>query len=619
MPSVHCQTISSVTLMKTDSGEKNFMLLPSRVIQASPVAPGIAIGRVMLIPSGLTVSVNFVRISPEECETEIKRFHAALDKTREQLQEITQQLKHTLNDEEARIFDAHLLLVDDRTLTFEVEKSITDDLCGAEYAVHFALEKFSAAFAAVSDEYLQERAMDVRDVGNRIIANLSENVSQQIDYNEPRIIAAPTLTPSQTVGLQRDRVLAFALETGSTTSHTAILARSLKIPAVVGVPRELLDSLTIADKLIVDGFSGKLIVNPDPATEESYQLKMREAQRIYSQLSKENDLRPVTRDGFTIEIAANADGQDDYEELRASGCFGVGLFRTEFIFMDNWNIPDEDKQFEIYKKLLISAGNQPVTIRTLDLGGDKLNSGIVRTNEQNPFLGLRGIRLCLKERRDLFEVQLRALMRAGVHGNLQIMLPMISCIDEVRETREIIAGLQRQMSAAGVPFAANIPLGVMIETPAAALIAGSLAKEADFFSIGTNDLIQYTIAVDRTNERVGHLYRPGHPAVIALIKNAVDAAERENIPVSVCGQTAEDLLMTPLLVGLGVNELSMSTGSMPVVRRLIRQISMNECRQLVEKALQCDSSAEVLALSRKMIMQYAPELSEIDSGIEENE
>ena len=330
-------------------------------------------------------------------------------------------------------------------------------------------------------------------------------------------------------------------------------------------------------------------------------------------------MRPVTRDGFTIELAVNADGNDDYTKLRASGSYGIGLFRTEFIFMDAWNIPGEEEQFEIYKKLLIAAENQPVTIRTLDLGGDKLNTGIVRTNEQNPFLGLRGIRLCLKERRDLFETQLRALMRAGVHGNLQIMLPMLSCIDELRETREIISSLQRQMSAEEIPFASNFPLGVMIETPAAALSAGSFAREADFFSIGTNDLIQYTIAVDRTNERVGHLYRPGHPAVLALIKNTVEAAARENIPVSVCGQTAEDILMAPLLIGLGVNELSMSVGAMPVLRRLIRQMSMNECRQLVDQALKCDSSAEVLALSRKMILRCAPELSEIDSGIEGNE
>ncbi len=583
----------------------------SRTIQATPVAPGIAIGRVMLLHSSSTGNVPVTRITAAQTGKEVKRFHDALQVTKEQIHNIREQLKLRLKAEEAEIFDAHLLLVDDRTMISEVEKNITVSLFGAEYAVHLAVEKFSAAFAAVQDEYLQERALDVRDVGARIIGNISENAAQLPEYDEPRIIAASTLTPSETVGLERERVLGFAVETGSTTSHTAILARSLQIPAVVGVPKELLDSLTIADQLIVDGFSGKVIVNPDSATLEAYHLKSREAQRIYNQLSADKNLLPVTRDGFIVELAANVDADDDYSAVRQAGAYGVGLFRTEFIFMDQTHLPGEDEQFEIYKKLLVSAGNDPVTIRTLDIGGDKLNRGIIRTEEQNPFLGLRGIRLCLRERQDIFRTQLRALMRAGVHGHLQIMIPMVSCYDEVLETKAIIEEIKSELAGADVPFADAIPLGVMIETPAAALIADVLAREADFFSIGTNDLIQYTIAADRSNERVNHLYRPGHPAVLRSIRETVNAAKHHNIPVTVCGQTAEDIVMTPLLVGLGVNELSMPSGTIPIVRRTLRQLYMNECVELVEQALQCCSSADVLELSRRMIRRCVPELADM--------
>lgn len=585
------------------------MRVPSCTVQATPVASGIAIGRVMLL-HGKDQSAKIVSISAENVPAELVRFRTALSETRSQLQELREKLCARLHDKEAAIFDAHLLLVEDKTLVAEVERAISEELVDAESAVCMAMDKFADAFAAVEDAYLQERALDIRDVGSRISANLTSAEQSLLTYDEPRIVIASTLTPSETVGFNRDKVLGFAVETGSATSHTAILARSLNLPAVVGVPRELIDSLTVADKLIIDGFSGKVIVNPDAGTEEAYRLKSSEAEAIYRQLRGESELRAVTMDGFSIEIVANVEAHENYADIRSNGANGIGLFRTEFIFMDGTHLPNEDEQFEIYKKLMISAGNDPVTIRTLDIGGDKLNSGIVRAVEQNPFLGLRGIRLCLRERRDLFDTQLRALMRAGVYGNMQIMLPMISCIDEFIEARDIINQLKSDLSAEGVPFADNIPLGVMIETPAAALSAERFAREADFFSIGTNDLIQYTIAADRTNERVAHLYRPGHPAILRLIRYTVEEAVKQNIPVSVCGQTAEDLTMIPFLVGLGVNELSMSPAAMPLVKKLIRTLSMAECVELVKTALQTDSM-NVIELSEKMIRRLLPELIEI--------
>ena len=586
------------------------MLTPSCNIQAIPVAPGIAIGRVMRIGETPREQPEPVVLAPEMAEPELARFHSALEKTGTQLAGLSDKLKQKLQDDEAGIFDAHILILEDQLLISEVEKGIKQDHFSAEYAVFATIEKFSAVFNGVNDEYLKERALDLRDVGNRILDNLSGVDVAKIAYNEPRIIIASNLTPSETVGLEREFVLGFATETGSATSHTAILARSLKLPAVVGVPKELLDKLTIADKLIVDGFSGKLIVNPDRHTEEAYLLKQREEQKFYFSLNEENNLPPETSDGFRLQLAANLDADQDYNEVKQTAAYGVGLFRTEFIFMDPDQLPDEERQYNIYKKLLVAAGNAPVTIRTIDVGGDKLNTAILRSTEQNPFLGLRGIRLCLHEQRELFATQLRALLRAGVHGDLRVMLPMVSSIFEVKETKEIIAKLQQDLAKEGVPCVEKLKLGVMIETPVAAIIAQQLAPEVDFFSIGTNDLIQYTMAVDRSNERVAYLYRPTHPAILHLIRNTVEAAREYNLYVSVCGQMAESVMYTPLLLGLGVHELSMPTASIPVQRRMVRSLERLACEELVQKALQCSNATEVQELVRAMVEKCAPEMLE---------
>lgn len=584
------------------------MLTPSCTVQAIAVAPGIAIGGVMRFGATPRELPEPVVLSPEMSAPEMSRFNTALEKTRAKLTELRSQLQEKLNDQDAGIFDAHILLLEDQLLLGEVFKGIQQDHYSAEYAVYATIEKFSEVFNTVNDEYLKERAADLRDVGNRILDNLSGADVVKTAYNEPRIIIAPNLTPSETVDLERDQVLGFAIETGSATSHTAILARSLKLPAVVGVPREILDKLTIADRLIVDGFSGKVIVNPDHRTEESYRLKQQQEMKFYSELSGERDLPPETIDGFQLQLAANLDADQDYKEVHDAGAFGVGLFRTEFIFMDSERLPDEERQYQIYKDLLVSAGNQPVTIRTIDVGGDKFSSAILRSTEQNPFLGLRGIRLCLHEQNELFATQLRALLRAGVHGDLRVMLPMVSSIFELRETREIISKLQQQLADEGIPYTQKLKLGIMIETPVAAIMAQKFAPEVDFFSIGTNDLIQYTMAVDRSNERVAYLYRPSHPAILHLIRNTVEAAKEHNLYVSVCGQMAESTMLTPLLLGLGVNELSMPVASVPVQRRMVRSLELADCEKLVAKALQCCNADEVMELTKEMISRCAPEM-----------
>ncbi len=588
------------------------MAVTSHSYQAIGVSPGIAIGRVIHIHThGRGNGPVMRRITADQVPAELAKLAAAQDATRRQLAVLKSEVGKKLQSGDSEIFDAHLLLVDDRALIGDIEKRIREELIGAECAIHESTEHFIGVFSGMQDEYLKERAVDLRDVAARIMTNLSDTAEDAPDLDDRRIIVATTLTPSETVRFTRDRILGFATATGSATSHAAILARSMQVPAVVGVPQEAIDRLDTGARVIIDGFSGRFIVNPDSRTEEAYRVKQRSTGELLDRLAGESRLRSETPDGFLVELAANIDDAGRYEEARAAGANGVGLFRTEFLFMDENHLPGENEQFEIYRRLLIAAGDAPVTIRTMDVGGDKFSSAVFRAAEANPFLGLRGIRLCLEERRDLFEIQLRALLRAGVSGNLRVMLPMVSSSREILETRKIIAEQQRTLKAAGIDCVDHLSLGAMIETPAAALTADTLAGLVDFFSIGTNDLVQYTMAIDRGNERVAHLYQPSHPAIIKLIRNCVEAARSRNIFVSVCGQMAGDPVFTPLLIGLGVHELSMSADALAVVRRVIRSMPLYEAEAAVEAAAECADAAESLTVLRELLRRRAPEIAEI--------
>ncbi|MDD3886191.1 MAG: phosphoenolpyruvate--protein phosphotransferase [Victivallaceae bacterium] len=585
-------------------------MYPSQTIQAMAVSPGIAIGRVMRMRSGSRLQEpESVHIDESEVEAEIKRYDAALDVTRQQLKELRSEVKDKLHSAEADIFDAHLLLVDDHALRSEVEAGIRGRRESAESALYAAVEKFGAVFKTMKDEYLRERAADIDDVASRIFDNLADIVRGDIDLDGRRVIIARDLSPSETARLDSKKVLGFAVVTGSATSHTAILARSMQLPALVGLPPELPDQLTAGDKVIVDGYSGKLIVNPDSRTEEAYRLRAEQADKLYGELQREKNLRPETTDGFMVQLAANLESVEQAAEARSSGACGVGLFRTEYLFMNREDFPDEEEQFEVYKQLLVANEDDPVTVRTLDVGGDKLNSTVYRSTERNPFLGLRGIRLCLHERPDIFRTQLRALLRAGVFGNLRVMLPMISSVREVVEVRRIVAELQEELRVEGREFVPHLSLGIMVETPAAAVIAHKFAPLVDFFSLGTNDLVQYTMAIDRGNERVAYLYRLSHPAILELIRRTVEAARANNIWVGVCGQMASDPFMIPLLVGLGVHELSMAPGAVAVVRRVVRSISMYEAERAADAALDCSNASDALAISSELLKQKAPELT----------
>ena len=588
------------------------MTQPSQTIQAIAVSPGIAIGRVLRLRThSHLLEPEPHKLAPEEVEAELKRFHTAQEVTRKQLTELRERLRTRLNSQDADIFEAHLLLVDDKMFVGAVEKGISEDHYTADYALYQATEHFAAVFSGMEDEYLRERGADIRDVASRIMDNLSEAHNHEIGMDDRRIIVGNSLSPSETAQLDQGKVLGFAVETGSATCHAAILARSMKLPAVVGIPPELPDSLSAADKLILDGYTGKIIINPDARTEEAYRLKAEAAGALYNKLEQEKTLRPETTDGFMVQLAANLDTPEKIEEVKGSGACGIGLFRTEYLFLNRVQPPDEEEQFEVYKHLLIAGGDNPVIVRTLDVGGDKFNTNLYRTAEQNPFLGLRGIRLCLHERRDLLETQLRALLRAGIYGNLRVMLPMVSSVQEVLDVRGMLEHLATQLDHEGQEYVSRLSLGVMIETPAAALLAEHFAPLVDFFSIGTNDLVQYTMAIDRSNERVAYLYRPTHPAILELIRRTVEAARRHNIWVSVCGQVAAEVRVVPLLVGLGVHELSMAPASIPLVRRAIRSMSMHEAEKTAQEALRCSNAGDALALSEALVRRCAPEILNI--------
>jgi phosphotransferase system enzyme I (PtsI) len=406
-------------------------------------------------------------------------------------------------------------------------------------------------------------------------------------------------------------VQAFAIETGTNTSHTAILARSMEIPAVVGIPGEIFATLNNDDEIIVDGYIGTVITNPSQKTKELYKMKAEEEGRFYIDLIRESRLRPETVDGFTIQLASNIETINDIQAAKKFGTCGVGLFRTEYMYLNSNRLPSEDEQYETYKKLILDMNGEPVVVRTLDIGGDKLDQNISSHVEQNPFLGLRAIRLCLRERRDLLRTQLRAILRASAYGNLKIMFPMISCVEEVQEAKEFMDEIKEELAGLKIDHNTHIETGIMIETPSAALMAEKLAKIVDFFSIGTNDLVQYTMAIDRSNEKVAYLYHPANPAILELIKRVVDAARRNNIWVSLCGQMAGNPKYTPLLVGMGIHELSMSPISLGAVRRIIRKLTMHEAEKAVEEALKCSTADEALEVSLELLQKISPDITEL--------
>ncbi len=579
------------------------------MLRGIPVSQGVSQGRVVVL--------NRSRIVPAKAGFELgdqageeDRLKTALAETRAQILAVQEKLRDELGAKESLIFDAHLLVLEDPALLEEVHRQVREEHLTPEFAFYTASEKYATALSAVEDSYLSERAADIHDVTQRVLGNLMGQPQQAgvSDLTEPCIVVANDLTPSDTAQLDPAKVLGFVTEVGSRTSHTAILARSMQIPAVLGLG-ESIEKLKPGQTVLLDGFNGFVVISPSDQTLFEYGQLVERQTSIEESLDEIRSEPATTLDGHSIILSANIERAGDVEAVRKSGATGVGLFRTEFLYINRPDLPDEEEQFQAYKKVAESLAPEPVIIRTLDLGGDKLLSHVNVSAEMNPFLGWRAIRLCLEEK-DLFRTQLRAILRASIFGNLKIMYPMVSGMDELDAANVLLDECRGQLKSEGVEFANDLEIGVMVETPSAAMIADSLAKRVQFFSIGTNDLIQYSLAVDRLNEKIAHLYEPTHPGILRLIKATVDAGQAQNIWTGVCGEMASDIAMVPLLIGLGVGELSVVSSLVPRVKMLIRSIEMAKAQELATFALNNDSPSEILARAEALAKEAVPSFFE---------
>src|SRR6266702_4140668 len=562
--------------------------------EGAGVSPGIAHGQIHVVRDDFDDVARY-RVSPSQITDEIGRFEAALIQTRMQILEMQQRIAESIGAKDAAIFDAHLLVVEDRTLTDEVLRKLETDLCNVEWVFQEVATTYAETLNKIDDPYLRERALDIQDVTKRVIHNLQGKAPKAfLALTEPHILVAHNLTPSDTASIDRVNVLGIATDLGSLTSHAAILARSLNIPAIVGL-HDITAKLESGEHVLLDGNDGYLIVDPTPETLAQYtEIESRRA-KVTAKLKELRETTSTTRDGRHIVLSANIELPEDVDAVEANGAEGVGLYRTEVLYLNRPTLPTEDEQYEIYRKVAERVRPDPLIIRTFDLGGDKLALGTVDiADELNPFLGWRAIRFCL-ENVEIFKTQLRAILRASVVGNVKIMFPMLSRLDELRRAIVILGECKEELRSARIDAAEKIEVGAMVEIPSAAICASVLAPEVDFFSIGTNDLIQYALAVDRVNEKSAHLYEPTHPAVLRLLKMIVDAGHANNIWVGVCGEMAGDIPLAPLLLGLGMEELSTAAILVPRVKRAVQSLSIPECRKLVEETFKLNTASEILA------------------------
>jgi phosphotransferase system enzyme I (PtsI) len=577
-----------------------------KVYRGIPVSGGVCRGPIfVLAPADSCVPRRKVR--PEEVHAELERLEKALIQTRQQIMDVQRQVEEAMGAEDASIFDAHLLVLEDQTLLDEVTRNIHRTPVNVEAAFHDVADKYAATLARIDDDYLRERASDLRDVTARVLNNLLGRADAAFrGLLEPSIVVSHDLSPSATAQLDKRVVLGFATDIGGKTSHTAIMARALQIPAAVGLG-ELSKQIEPGTIAMLDGYNGLLIVNPTDQTLYEYGQLVQKKVDLKDKLHEIVADRALTRDGKHIILSANIGQASDIAAVKQSGGEGVGLFRTEYLFLNRETLPTEDEQYQAYREVAAALKPDPVVIRTLDLGGDKFAANINMPSEMNPFLGWRAIRFCLEEK-DIFRSQLRAILRASVEGNIKMMYPMVSCLTEFENANALVQEYRAELEAEGIPYNRDLEIGVMIEIPAAALIADSLGKRAKFFSVGTNDLIQYSLAVDRLNEKIAHLYEPAHPAILNLIHITAKAGQKNGIWTGVCGEMASDLTMVPLLLGLGVDELSVAPAYLPQVKFLIRSLNIAEAVELAEWARQCESGADILRRAQEFARKSAPSL-----------
>ena len=563
-------------------------------LQGIAASDGIAIAKVYtLTEPDLTVT----KVTVEDSEKEVSRLDDALAASIKDVELIKETALKNLGEEEAQVFDAHLMVLSDPELIGQVKDSITSNKVNAESALKEVTDMFISIFAGMEDNpYMQERAADIRDVSKRVLAHLlGVKIPSPATIKDEVIIVAADLTPSDTAQLNRQYVKAFVTDIGGRTSHSAIMARSLEIPAIVGT-KEVTSIAKDGDIIIVDGLSGDVFLNPSEEVVAEYRAKAEAFALQQAEWEKLKDSKTYTKDGHQVELAANIGTPKDLEGVVNNGAEGVGLYRTEFLYMDSHEMPTEEDQFEAYKAVLEGMNGKPVVVRTMDIGGDKELPYLPLPHEMNPFLGYRAIRISLNEP-EMFRTQLRALLRASVYGKLRIMFPMIATLNDFRGAKALLEEEKAKLIAEGVAVSDDIQVGIMIEIPAAAVLAHQFAKEVDFFSIGTNDLIQYTMAADRMNERVSYLYQPYNPSILTLIKHVIDSAHKEGKWAGMCGEMAGDQTAVPLLVGLGLDEFSMSASSVLKTRSLISKLTLSDMQALAAKAINvCATVEEVEAL-----------------------
>ena len=572
-----------------------------------PVSSGYVIGRIFIIEDQGSIHVKRRMVNQADIPAELERFEFARMASIGELNELHQSAADEMGKEAAKIFLFHIGVLNDPAILNPIKKTIQEELVNAEYAISNTFKLISKKFANHPDSTFQSKVDDLRDLAHRLLTNLDTDKSITITtLEEGTVIVARDLTPSQTAGFDRTRVAAFVTALGGPTSHTAIVAGALNLPAVVGV-KGLLSQVSDGQRIIVDGSKGLIVLDPDEETIEHYHQAQLRARKVSLSLHEYAKLPAITADGVHVSLMGNIEFPHEIPKVINDGGIGVGLYRTEFLYLTSQRTPTEEDHYREYSECVKQLDGKPLTIRTIDLGADKYTQEQEENPERNPYLGLRSIRYCLANQ-DVFRTQLRAILRASAHGPIKVMFPLITNIAEFRSGKYFIHEEMEELDEQGVAYDKNIEIGMMVEVPAAALMAGAFAREVDFFSIGTNDLVQYTLAVDRTNERVASLYTPIHPAVLKLIRDVARAGRRRDIPVSCCGQSAADPAFAALLLGLGVRTISATGSSLPMLKKTIRGLTVSRCERIAQKAISFDSEAEAASYVRSRLRKLVPEV-----------
>ena len=576
------------------------------VFKGIGVSPGIAMGPVFLLPEPEEYHPPEWPVRDEELEEEFSRFLRALSEAKQQIQDLHDRVSRQVGGDHAAILDVQLMIVSDEQIIEDIRNALFAKKNNVEAIFHQTLSHYLHILYGSGNQYLAERHADIKDVMTRVLNNLrGKKPADVCEISTPSVVIARDIPPSETARMEREKVLGFAIDAGGQSSHTAIMAKALGIPAVVGL-HQITAAVREGDLVLLDGQQGTVTVHPAVETLERSRTELRRRKAYADGLAGLRSLPATTRDGRRITLSANIEFPAEVQMVVESGAEGVGLYRTEFIYMNRSDLPSEEEQFEAYKAVVEGLSPHPTIIRTMDLGGDKFISHLDIPFEFNPFLGWRAIRFCL-ERRDIFEVQLRAILRAGAHGPLKLMYPLISCVSEVIQANAIVEEVKQQLRKEGLPHAEDFEIGAMIEVPSAAMTADIIAKEVDFFSIGTNDLIQYTMAVERVNDKIAHLYQPSHPAVLRFLKRIVDEGHRNNIWVGICGEMAADPAMVLLLLGMGIDEISVNPATVPRIKNLIRNVSYEDAAKIVEEVMEHTSAQTIEARAREVVKNVIAE------------